>query len=431
MQYNQPYGVTDTNAPYINGNPSTGQMGSIPPAASIEYPQREIVNFITDAGLVPDNADLHQTAKSVQSGGVVFGIDSGAVNLVSIALTPPLEDYVDGMHVWVRVAISNTGPAVCSINGLGGKNIVRRGGGVLEPGDLPGGFMSLLVYNGPHGNFELYGIAYQPATGAPVLTANSNLYVDAAIGSDTLYDGTAADTSVPPHGPFKTIQHAIDTTFKYGPSVYTMTINVAAGTYPEAVTTPNVIGPTVIIKGAGVNATYVTGANNRHTFQCTNANNMVVQNLCTSTGSGVGPPCNFSSVAGASISCSNTASQGATPGYIFEAYAGYIYIGNHTFNAGSSCNQVFGAYFGGFVGLNQNATYTIAGAFTVGAFAVASSNGSMEAGVPNPPTFVGAGFVTGTKYIATLNGVINTQALGVSWFPGSVAGYTQQGGQYN
>ena len=32
MQYNQPYGVTDTNAPYINGNPTTGTMGSSRPA---------------------------------------------------------------------------------------------------------------------------------------------------------------------------------------------------------------------------------------------------------------------------------------------------------------------------------------------------------------------------------------------------------------
>ena len=52
MKYNQPYGVADEDAPYINGNPSTGTMGSIPPAASIEYPQREIVNMIEAAALV-------------------------------------------------------------------------------------------------------------------------------------------------------------------------------------------------------------------------------------------------------------------------------------------------------------------------------------------------------------------------------------------
>jgi hypothetical protein len=46
VKYNQPYGITDPDAPYINGNPSTGTMGSIPPAPSIEHPQREIVNVI-------------------------------------------------------------------------------------------------------------------------------------------------------------------------------------------------------------------------------------------------------------------------------------------------------------------------------------------------------------------------------------------------
>lgn len=46
MLYNQPYGISDPNASYINGNPSTGTMGSIPPALSIEHPQREIVKVI-------------------------------------------------------------------------------------------------------------------------------------------------------------------------------------------------------------------------------------------------------------------------------------------------------------------------------------------------------------------------------------------------
>ena len=71
MQYNAPYGVSDPNAPYINGNPSTGTMGSIPPAASIEYPQRELVNLISDAGITPtaqkDITALMQLQESVDS----------------------------------------------------------------------------------------------------------------------------------------------------------------------------------------------------------------------------------------------------------------------------------------------------------------------------------------------------------------------------
>ncbi|UGY13730.1 hypothetical protein HAP48_0034940 [Bradyrhizobium septentrionale] len=431
MKYQQPYGVSDPNAAYTNGNPSTGIMGSIPPAASIEFPQREIVNFITDAGLVPADGDLHQLSRSVQSGHVIYGVDSGAANLLSIALTPPLIAYVDGLFVWVRVAVTNTGPAVLSINGLAGKNIVRRGGTALQAGDLPGSYLALLVYNGPHGNFELYGASFAPATFVPILSANTNLYCNPATGDDALYDGSAAVVSGP-HGPFRTIARAMQETFKYGPSVYTMTINLSSGTFNEAVGTPNVIGPTIIIKGNGPTATFVMGANNAHTFSCTNANNMIVRDLCTQTGTGSGPPCNFAASSGGSISTINTASQGATAGYIFEAYGGYVYPGNHTFNAGSSCQEVFAAFFSGFVGLQQGASYNFAGSMNVtAAIAVTSSNGSIAVPVPGAPTFPGAGFVTGQKYFAALNGVINTQGSGASYFPGNQPGVVSSGGQYN
>ena len=438
MQYNQPYGeppeVVVGDKPYVNGNPSTGTMGSIPPAASIEYPQREIVNIVTDAGIVPDNGDLHQVSRAVQSGTLIRGIDTGTVNVVSIGLTPALADYIDGMFVWVRIAITNTGPAVCSISGLGGRNIVRRGGAVLQPGDLPGGFYALLVYNGltGHANFELYGASYAPATGIPVLSANSNLYVNGTTGDDTAYDGTSAVVSGP-HGPFKTITRAVTETYKYGPSVYTMTINVAAATYAEAVQIPNVIGPACIINGAGITQTFVNGATSLNTFNVNSANRLTVSNLCAQTQGGVGPPCIFSASGGGHITTNNTASRGATPGYIWEAYSGYITCGTHTFNAGSSANVIWGSYFGGFLAWTQYSVFTFAGAFTItsgGAACVCSANGSCEVPVPGSPTFPGAGFVSGYKYWATGNGCIITQANGVSYFPGTLAGYVTTGGVY-
>src|SRR5215472_17246512 len=134
MQYNQPYGVTDPNAPYINGDPSVGQAGSIPPAASIEYPQREIVNFLTDSGLTPTNSDLHQLAKSVQIGTVMYGIDVGPVNAVAITLSP-------ARSFASRARTATRGPPNA---GPGSVNIVRRGGAVLQAGDLPAGYMTFL-----------------------------------------------------------------------------------------------------------------------------------------------------------------------------------------------------------------------------------------------------------------------------------------------
>lgn len=430
MKYNQPYGVTDTDAPYVNGDPSVGQMGSIPPAASIEYPQREIVNMIAAAGLTPDNADLSQLARAVQSSRVIYGLDVGAANLLSVALTPPLLALVEGLMLWVRVATDNTGPATIQINGLSARNIIRRGGSVVQAGDLKGGFMSLLVYNALHNNFEFYGATYGAVPGQPVMVANTNLYVNTATGSDTIYDGTSATVSAP-HGPFKTIQRAITETFKYGPSVYTMTINVAAGTYPEIVYTPNTLGPTVIINGAGVGATFVTGGNNAHTFAVSAANQMHVRNLTVSTGTGTGPPCCFSASGGASMFTDNTAN-GFVYGYIWSAYTGYQYAGQHTYPSGGSCMIIFSSFFNSFLNVRNNSVHSFTGPFNVsGVVCAASSGGSVSIGQPPyQPVFSNAGYVTGMKFTADVNGVINTQGAGINFFPGNQPGSTARGGQY-
>ena len=62
MQYAQPFGNTNPNADYVNGNPATATPGSIIPAAAVEAPQREIVNCLdTQAGACsPDPAIIGQ-----------------------------------------------------------------------------------------------------------------------------------------------------------------------------------------------------------------------------------------------------------------------------------------------------------------------------------------------------------------------------------
>ncbi|KAA2235255.1 hypothetical protein [Salinarimonas soli] len=81
MKYQQPFGAA-ANAPYVNGNPATGTAGSIPPAASIEHPQRELDHLIAYAvanaaaraalsnGIAlgaPSEADLQQVRKALQA----------------------------------------------------------------------------------------------------------------------------------------------------------------------------------------------------------------------------------------------------------------------------------------------------------------------------------------------------------------------------
>jgi hypothetical protein len=64
MKYQQPVGKA-ADAAYVDGNRSAGIKGDIPPAASIEHPQREIVHVITHVGRTPAADDLQQLRKSI------------------------------------------------------------------------------------------------------------------------------------------------------------------------------------------------------------------------------------------------------------------------------------------------------------------------------------------------------------------------------
>jgi hypothetical protein len=79
MQYNQPLDQpTNPNAPYFDGNPQAGLQGSIVPASSLEFDQREVVEVITRANVrgyvdfsgtpcaPPGNGDLQQLRKAIE-----------------------------------------------------------------------------------------------------------------------------------------------------------------------------------------------------------------------------------------------------------------------------------------------------------------------------------------------------------------------------
>ena len=81
MKYQPPYGFeNDPTAHYINGDPSIGRAGSIPPAASIEYPMREIVAAIHYAGLSPSDFDLTQAVKAVRCGRLNYMLTMAHLN---------------------------------------------------------------------------------------------------------------------------------------------------------------------------------------------------------------------------------------------------------------------------------------------------------------------------------------------------------------
>lgn len=150
MRYQQPWGISDPNAGYINGDPSLGRKGSIPPAAAFEQPQREIIGVIEKSGYVPVDADLLQLAKGVRSQRMNYARDTGQPNALVVAYDPPLTqaDYREGLTLHVRVRYLNTGG--CSINAGGGQNVrIRKMNGAdVGAGELTNGCVVTLIHDG-------------------------------------------------------------------------------------------------------------------------------------------------------------------------------------------------------------------------------------------------------------------------------------------
>lgn len=421
MKYHQPYGVSDPNAPYVNGNPSTGTMGSIPPAQSVEYPQREIVNFIADNALAPpDDADLHQLSKGIQSGLVNFAVDTGVVNQMSVVLTPALTGYYRGLRIYIMAAVNNTGATLLSASGLPFKPVVRRDGSDLKANDITAGSIQLYVYDGI--NFQLFGAGM--SGGAGLLTQNLHIWVNYAIGNDA-NDGTANDAA---HA-LKNLQAAINLAYIYPPSQYTITIHVADSLNYQGFYTPYWSGPNISIIGNVANPqnVLVTGQNT-HACAVSGVNTVTIQGITVATTiNAAGPGGGFISANGATLNVLNCRSNYVT-GAVFEAYQANIAIGVHTFNG--NCNEMYWSFLNGLIQWIDGTTQTIAQAITVGTATCLALQGGAVSVPPSRFTVVNPGLVTGKKYQASMNGTIGTSGGGINFFPGTVAGSIDSGGQY-
>jgi hypothetical protein len=149
MDYNQPFdqpGIPD--APYVNGNPATGTMGSIPPASAFEYPQREIVNYIKDNKQTPSNGDLHQISRSLQNSSVIYGVDSGTTNAIVVAFDPVPLTHTPGMTVRVKKgAFANTSTLTLNI-GLGTDTLLKADGSAFAAGEMPANMLFEATWDG-------------------------------------------------------------------------------------------------------------------------------------------------------------------------------------------------------------------------------------------------------------------------------------------
>lgn len=183
MKYIQPYGISDTNAPYVNGDPSIGRAGSIPPALVFENPQREIMHMIEKSGLTGSDNDLYQLLKAIRTNRINYSLDAGTVNNLAVSFDPLLDGYNNGLVVRAKVAFTNTAPSVIDC-GPGVRNIVRLDGSPLSAGDMVHGGVACMVYVdnefqliNPNFTASLSGVTGAPGSGTEVNQYVTNNYM--------------------------------------------------------------------------------------------------------------------------------------------------------------------------------------------------------------------------------------------------------------
>lgn len=146
MQYNQPFGK-EADTSYIDGNPPFGIEGSVIPAAAVEMPQREIVNFILKSQLAPTNSDPNQLSRSVQVDLVNWAVDIGTLNHIVVNLDPAPPTLVAGLKVWTLVKFTNTGTTDVTCNGIT-KPLLTQGLVNLPAGVIVANGIAIIVYDG-------------------------------------------------------------------------------------------------------------------------------------------------------------------------------------------------------------------------------------------------------------------------------------------
>ena len=137
MKYWQPYGITDPDAKYFNGDPPNGQPGSIPTAGSVEQDQREIINLIKGNAMTPSEASVNQLLVAFRSQRMNYAVATNTnPNAIAVAFNPPIAaTMTPGMPLRIKPPLNNTGPCTLIVDGV--SHPLRRADGLeLEENDI-------------------------------------------------------------------------------------------------------------------------------------------------------------------------------------------------------------------------------------------------------------------------------------------------------
>jgi hypothetical protein len=308
-------------------------------------------------------------------------------------------------------------------------------GAFLSALSNPGHFWISLVDNNTINPDAGYSAQWQPFPAA--LLANQVFFVNGSTGSDTLYDGTSATVSGS-HGPWATPQHAASVISGLNLNGFVVTVNCADATYSSS--TPFTVPPmsgsgSVNFVGDTTNPQNCVIANNTAgSAVIINASNNVNFNgfkftAAAANGATGDPGCGILLLnSGTACTLQNIEWGTCFGGYVTAEFGPSVGYGGSLYISGSTTgNPGFQALSGASMrSLPTAPALTIRNAVTVSIFIVADTARTdlLFSSIANP------GNVTGTRYLAERNGVINTNGGGATYYPGTVGGSNPTGGQY-
>ncbi len=367
-------------------------------------------------------ASVGRMAPAVQAGSWSYAVAGGTANALTAILSPAPSALTVGMQIELMISATNSGAATLNTNGLGAVAIQTRTGAALKIGDMPAGAIIPLIYNGTA--WRLACIAYSEV---PIISStNVTLYVRTD-GNDS-NDGSANTAAKA----FATVAGAI----AFGASRYlvvggaTLIIQLGlAGTYaaPPTITVPQLTiqgdianQGSYIISGAG------PGAGSTGVIAVASGCSLLFRGLTQNNTSSINH--NFAVAGTGSIYIEYTTILTAVLTTFALAFAGGS--GSITLGTGNIWQASAGYMLladGGSISIALSQTLASTPNFTV-ATLVAIDGGKILRGSTSV-AFLGTG-AFGTRYSATLNGVINMLFGGASFIPGNAAGTTATGGQY-
>ncbi len=145
MRYQPPFNSSNADAPYVNGNPVAGIQGSIPPAAAIEHPQRELVAIIEAVGKAPSDENVRQVLNALRSNRIWNPLVETGATVNELLLTlPALDNVADLSLLHFTVPTGNTAAVTLTVNGVT-KPIMTPAQEPLPAGVLIGGSVAMVA----------------------------------------------------------------------------------------------------------------------------------------------------------------------------------------------------------------------------------------------------------------------------------------------